>query len=58
VTIEDKKAEIALKSIATVESEIYSDEEIAEWDKEDRLVPTERDTLLKHLKKGLDPSGS
>ncbi|MBS3906328.1 MAG: hypothetical protein KGZ49_04735 [Syntrophaceae bacterium] len=54
----EKKSEIALKSAATVETEIYSDKEIAEWDMEDRLVPAERDTLLKRLKNDLDPSGS
>jgi hypothetical protein len=34
VTLEEKKNEIALKSADMVETEIYSDEEIAEWDKE------------------------
>jgi len=58
VTIEEKKTEIALKSAATVETEIYSDEEIVEWEKEDHFVPAERDTLLKHLKNDLGPSGS
>jgi len=58
VTIEEKKTEAALKSAATVETEIYSDEEIAEWEKEDHFVPPERDTLLKHLKNDLDPFGS
>jgi len=33
--------------------EIYSDEEVARWDEEDRLDPIERETLLKNLRRYL-----
>jgi hypothetical protein len=39
-----------------MEIEIYSDEEIARWDEEDRLDPIEREALLKNLKSALASS--
>ncbi len=38
-----------LKSADVMELEIYSDEEIAGWDKEDSLEAVERDAILKNL---------
>ncbi len=45
-----------MKSTDVMEIEIYSDEEIARWDEEDRLEPVERESLLKNLMSTLDPS--
>jgi len=39
-----------VKPADVMENEIYSDEEIARWDEEDRLEPIERETLLKNLR--------
>jgi len=39
-----------------MEIEIYSDEEIARWDEEDRLEPIEREALLRNLRDALDLS--
>jgi hypothetical protein len=47
-----------LKPADVMEIETYSAEEIAQWDKEDRLESAEQDALLKRLKSNLDPSGS
>lgn len=46
---------MVLKPTDVVEIEIYSDEEIARWDKEDSLEPAERDALLKNLRSYPDP---
>jgi len=39
-----------VKPADVMEIEIYSDEEIARWDEEDRLKPKEREALLKNLR--------
>ncbi len=44
-----------MKPADVMEIEIYSDEEIAQWDEEDRLEPIEREALLKNLRGALDP---
>lgn len=51
VTLEQKDNVVVLRPAAVVEIETYSDEEIARWDKEDRLEPSERNALLKRLGK-------
>jgi AbrB family looped-hinge helix DNA binding protein len=51
VTLEERDNIIVLRPAAVVEIETYSDEEIAQWDKEDRLDPAERNALLKRLRK-------
>jgi AbrB family looped-hinge helix DNA binding protein len=51
VTIEEKDSEVVLRPAAVVEIETFSNEDIAQWDKEDRLEPSERNALLKHLRK-------
>jgi len=51
VTFEEKDNIVVLRPAAVVEIETYSDEEIARWDKEDRLEPGERNVLLKRLRK-------
>jgi len=45
-----------VKPADATEIEIYSDEEIARWDKDDRLEPAQREALLKNLKGAPDPS--
>ena len=51
VTLEERDNIIVLRPAAVVEIETYSDEEIAQWDKEDRLEPAERNAFLKRLRK-------
>jgi AbrB family looped-hinge helix DNA binding protein len=51
LTLEEKDNMVVLRPAAVVEIETYSDEEIARWDKEDRLEPAERNALLKRLRK-------
>ena len=51
VTLEERDNVIVLRPAAVVEIETYSDEEISQWDKEDRLAPAERNGLLKRLRK-------
>jgi antitoxin PrlF len=51
LTLEEKDNVVVLRPAAVVEMETYSDEEVARWDKEDRLEPAERNALLKRLRK-------
>jgi len=51
VTIEEKDSEVVLRPAAVVEIETFSNEDIAQWDKEDHLEPPERKALLKRLRK-------
>ena len=51
VTLEERDNVVVLRPAAVVEIETYSDEEIAQWDKEDRFEPAERNALLKRLRK-------
>ena len=51
VTLEERDNVIVLRPAAVVEIETYSNEEIAQWDKEDRLESAERNALLKRLRK-------
>ncbi len=51
VTLEEKDNVVLLRPAAVVEIESFSDEDIARWDKEDRLEPGERNALLKRLRK-------
>jgi AbrB family looped-hinge helix DNA binding protein len=51
VTIEEKDSEVVLRPAAVVEIETFSNEDIAQWDKKDRLEPSERNALLKRLRK-------
>ena len=51
VTLEEKENVVVLRPAAVIEIETYSDEEIARWDKDDHLEPTERNALLKRLRK-------
>jgi antitoxin PrlF len=51
VTLEEKDNVVVLRPAAVVEIETYSDEEVARWDKEDRLESAERNALIKRLRK-------
>jgi len=51
VTLEEKDNVVVLRPAAVVDIETYSDEEVARWDKEDRLEPAERNALFKRLRK-------
>jgi bifunctional DNA-binding transcriptional regulator/antitoxin component of YhaV-PrlF toxin-antitoxin module len=51
VTLEERDNVVVLRPAAVVEIETYSDGDIAQWDKDDRLEPAERKTLLKRLRK-------
>jgi len=49
VIIEDRNGEIVLKPAIVTEIGIYSDEEIAVWERDDTLNATERAALLQRL---------
>ena len=51
VTIEQKGGKLVLTPAIVVETEIYSDEDIARWEREDRFAPGEREALNKALKR-------
>jgi len=51
VIVEEGEREVVLRPAAVVEIERYSDEDIARWDKEDRLEPAERSAIQKRLRK-------
>ena len=51
VIIEDRGNELVLKPAAVLEIEMYSDRQIEEWDREDRLAPQEKTSLLKKVKR-------
>jgi antitoxin PrlF len=51
VILEEKGSEVLLRPAAVIEVETYSDVDIVRWDKEDRLEPSERKTVLKRLRK-------
>lgn len=44
--IEERNGELTLKPAAVLEIERYSDEQIAQWNAEDRLSPDERKRIL------------
>ena len=49
VIVENFGGELRLKPAAVLEVELYSDEEIAEWDQADALSPQERQQILESL---------
>lgn len=51
VIIEDRGNELVLKPAAILEIEMYSDRQIADWEKADRLPADEKSSLLKKLKR-------
>jgi AbrB family looped-hinge helix DNA binding protein len=49
VILEERDNELVLKPAVVVEVEMYSDAQVAEWDKADRLDDSERRKVLKRL---------
>ena len=47
--LEESEGRVVLQPIATVEYEVYSDDDIARWDAEDELSPAERAELSRAL---------
>jgi AbrB family looped-hinge helix DNA binding protein len=47
--IEERDGELTLRPAAVYGLETYTDEQIAQWDKEDALSPTERKRILAKL---------
>ena len=52
VIIEDHDGELTLKPAVVLQIETYSDEQIAQWDREDVLTPEERQRILTLLQSG------
>jgi AbrB family looped-hinge helix DNA binding protein len=51
VIVEECGGELTLKPAAALEIGTYSDDQIAAWDREDRLSPKERRQILQRLQK-------
>jgi antitoxin PrlF len=49
VIVEECAGELRLKPAAVLEVELYSDDQIAEWDQADALSPEERQQILQRL---------
>ena len=49
--IEERGSELLLKPAAIMELDIYSDSQIAEWDKADQLSGNERERIIQRLEK-------
>ena len=49
--IEERNNELLLKPAAIMELDIYSDDQIAEWDKADQLTERERARIIQNLGK-------
>lgn len=47
VLLEERNGEVVLRPAAVLEIENYSDEDIANWDKQDRLTEAERAAITK-----------
>jgi AbrB family looped-hinge helix DNA binding protein len=50
IILEERDNELALKPAMVLEVEMYTDTQIAEWDKEDQLDDAERKRLVQRLK--------
>jgi bifunctional DNA-binding transcriptional regulator/antitoxin component of YhaV-PrlF toxin-antitoxin module len=49
VILEERDNELILKPAMVLEVEMYTDAQVAEWDKADRLDDSERRSVLKRL---------
>ena len=49
VTLEERHGELVLRPAAVVELTMYSDEDVAHWDAEDKLSDAERGRIKKKL---------
>jgi antitoxin PrlF len=47
VLVEEREGELVLRPVGEIE--LYTEKQIAEWDKDDRLSDTERLAICKHL---------
>jgi len=47
VVAEERAGELVLRPAAVVELDTYTDDEIAGWDREDRLDPAEKEKILR-----------
>jgi len=52
ILLEERGEEVVLRPAAVVEVETYSDQQIAKWDKADRLSETERTAIVKKVTGG------
>ena len=43
--LDERKGEVVLRPAAVVELEVYTDQQITEWEEEDRLRPGEREKI-------------
>ena len=51
IIIEDRNGELVLKPATVLELEMYSPEQVAEWDQQDQLSAAQRKTVLSRLAK-------
>ncbi len=51
VIIEDRNGELVLKPATVLELEMYSPEQVAEWDQQDQLSAAQRKAVLNRLAK-------
>lgn len=51
VTVEEKDGKVYISPAIVTEVEIYTDEQIKEWDEADRFQPGEKEALLEKLGK-------
>lgn len=51
VIIEDRNGELVLKPATVLEVEMYSPEQVAEWDQQDQLSDAKRKAVLNRLSK-------
>ena len=49
MTIEERPSEVVIRPAVATEIEMYSDSDIARWDKEDRLDPESRRKIRRKL---------
>ncbi len=49
ILIEEKDGALTLRPAAVLGIDSYSDEQIVQWDKEDKLTPSERKRILARL---------
>lgn len=52
LVLEDRGHEIALTPGAVVQIDYYSDEQVAEWDREDQLTDEDRQRIIKAVTRG------
>jgi len=52
ILLEERGEEVVLRPAAVVEVETYSDQQIAKWDKADKLSETERTAIVKKVTGG------